>query len=124
MKTQLPHRDAKPVMSAIILDLASEWINIGETVQRREYYLDFVTKAWNIACQPPDQRENQISLLLSLFKQAGASKKGVQSLEENTRHLISEKDKRYPTINKLIAYGQIQTVNGKESVYIASFSKA
>ena len=120
----MPKLDQKPVMSAIILDLASEWINIGKTLQEREYYLDFVTKAWNIGCLPLDQREVEIQTILSLFKRTGANKKDIQSLEENMRHFISEKDKRYPTINKLIAYGQIQVNNGQESVYIASFPSA
>ena len=56
-------------MSELIAEYASDYINMGETPEERQSFLNGACTAWNIAILPQDQRE------ITLYQAAAEYKK-------------------------------------------------
>jgi hypothetical protein len=113
----------KHKISEMILKVAEEYINMGETTEDRENYLRSACSAWNIACLPLVQREQTIKKYSDQFQKINKSTNAAcRDIEENMRKLINQKDKLYPDVNIQIINSRIDIIDGKEHVMVATIN--
>lgn len=109
-------------VSAMILDVGSGYIGMGETIEERRNLLRSTCSAWNIACNPPEKREELIKKYMGEYKKYNPKidKETCSAVEQNIRLLIKEKDKKYPDQGMQVYGSDIVDVDGKDKVTVAS----
>ena len=113
----------KEKISAMILKVAEDYINLGETLEERENYLRSACSAWNIACLSPKAREPAIKQYIEQFQKINNTDTvGCKELEENLRLLIEKKIKMYPYVNIQIANSRLEHINGQDHVFVVSIN--
>ncbi|RPI75998.1 MAG: hypothetical protein EHM45_14120 [Desulfobacteraceae bacterium] len=111
----------KPKISAMLLDIAGKYIDMGESSEEKENYLRCATSAWNIACLPLSKREVAIREYLAQYQAFNnADETDCAAVEENIRLLIKQKDEMYPHAKIVIVDSKINRVNGEDQVVVAS----
>jgi len=111
----------RPKLSEMILKFAGDYINMGETTADRENYLRSAVTAWNIAYFSGSKREELIKTCIKDFKEINnATKEQCRKFEANIRLLIKQKDKHCPDVKVQILDAQINIVDGKERITVAS----
>ncbi len=109
-------------MSELLLNVAGDFINMGEDLEDKQEYLNCAVSSWNIACLNKKDRRKTIKKYIKEYARLnpGFTKKDCEAEEENIELLIQQKDKLYPEINKQIAGATIQEIEGKIHVTVAS----
>ena len=110
----------KQRFSAMLLEVADGYIQMGKTIPERENLLRGAVTAWNIACQPSDKREGAIKDLLQKFMHfnPASTKENLSNFEEDLRQLIKQKDRMYPNVTTQILGCHIEVIDGKEKVSV------
>ena len=109
----------------MLLNLAGDYIFMGEDVEQKQQYLNGAVSAWNIACLNEKDRERSIKKYMSEYRKLNPSqsKRDFRDVEENLRLLIKEKEKFYPEVRVQIVNAHIQEIDGKIHVTVASLSR-
>ena len=69
-------RKTKPEkISSMILKVAQGYIEMGETVEKKENYLRSACSAWNIACMSDKKRENDLKRYIENYKKINQADK-------------------------------------------------
>lgn len=112
----------KVKMSELILNVAGDFINMGEDINEKQEYLNCAVSSWNIACLKKENQKAAINKYIKEYRKLNPtfSIKDFKDEEENIKLIIQQKDKLYPNINKQIAGAKIQEINGKIHVTVAS----
>ncbi len=121
MKKKVRKSPEKQKISAMVLKVAEDYIDMGETVEEREDYLRSACTAWNIACLPPLKRESEIRRYIDQYRIINrADDTDCGEFEENIRLLIKQKDRLYPDIKVQIVGSKIEHINGHDHVTVVS----
>ena len=115
-------KEKLPKVSKMLLDVASEYIAMGEDIEDKQQYLNGAVSAWNIACLRGDAREAAIKKYRKQYRRMNPShtKRGIKEALENIQLLIDRKDKFYPDVSIQITHATIETINNKDHVTVAS----
>jgi hypothetical protein len=115
-------KEKLPKVSKMLLDVASEYIAMGEDIEDKQQYLNGAVSAWNIACLSGEERKAALKKYLKQYKRMNPShtKREVNDAFENIQLLIDHKDKLYPDVYVQIAHATIETINNKDHVTVAS----
>ena len=98
-------------MSELIAEYASDYINMGETPEERQSFLNGACTAWNIAILPRDQREITLYQAAAEYKKMNPGIDDVEDYLHDMRLLIKNKLKMFPNINKTILDAFIEPIN-------------
>ena len=107
---------------AMILKIATGYINKGETVKEKEKYLHSACTAWNLACMSDKRREKELKRYIKTYKKINnADKEACKALKEDMISLIKRKNELYPdVINIKVTNSTIVSIGGQDHVIITS----
>jgi hypothetical protein len=107
-------------MSEMVLKFAQSYIDMGETTEERQNYLNSACSAWNISLLPVKKRIKAIKKYLKEYKKYNpdVDDEDCKDMQDNIEKLISEKEKLFPDENRRIVRAEIEVKNGKEHVNV------
>jgi len=101
-------------MSELIGEYASDFINMGETTEERQSYLNSACSAWNIAVLPEPLREEAIRYNVKEYKRINPGIDDADDHADNLRKLIQKKLQMFPDIKKVIIDAVIEPISDKK----------
>ena len=106
----------------MLLNVAGDFIAMGEDIAEKQELLNASVSAWNIACLKDDKRKQAINKFMKEYIKLNPTftKDDFKDEEENLRLLIRQKDELYPDINIQIVNAIVQEVDGKNHITVAS----
>jgi len=108
-------------MSELIGECASDYINMGETSEERQGYLNSACSAWNIAVLPEGLREEAIRRNIEEYKRINPGIDDTDNLAYDLRKLIQKKLGRFPGVKKVIIDAAIKPISDtKCRIFIVS----
>lgn len=111
-------------ISEMVLNFAGDYIAMGDDLEEKQQYLNSAVSAWNIACLDEEARKRSIKKYMAEYRKLNPrqSKRDFRDVEKNLRLLIKQKEKLYPEVRVQIGDAQIQEINGKNHVTVASLN--
>ena len=108
----------------MLLDVAREYIAMGDNLEEKQQYLNGALSAWNIACLDPAKREKELRRYCRSCRRLNPlqTARDSRDLMENMRLLIDRKEELYPDVNIQIAEAIIEEQGGQYYVTVASVS--
>ncbi len=109
-------------VSEMLLDVAGEFLAMGEDIDDKQQLLNAAVSAWNIACLKGDRRQQAIKTFIKDYRKLNPTftKADYNDEEENIQLLIGQKDKLYSDVNIQIVNAVIEEIDGKNHVTVAS----
>ena len=107
-------------MSKMIIDFASEYIAMGDTLEKKQSYLNAACTAWNIAILPEHQRKKALEKYLASYRRHNPHQRDTANLKHDMLLLIKRKNELFPDVKKFIANAEISENDGKYSIAAAS----
>ena len=111
MKEGIRASNSATKMSALIAEYASDYINLGETAEDRQSFLNGACTAWNIANLPDHLRDTALQQTAQNYKEMNPGIADVESYLHDMRILIQKKLRMFPNIRKTIVNAFIEPVN-------------
>ena len=109
-------------MSAMIIEYASEYINLGDTLEEKQSYLNAACSAWNIAILKKEERQKALDDFIEHYKKINPDADDTDDVRHDMELLIKEKIRLYPNVKKTIAGAEITNDKGKERIVVASIN--
>jgi hypothetical protein len=124
IEKDLRRRNPKPKVSEMLIDVARDYIAMGDDIEEKQQLLNSAASAWNIACLNQNERKRAIKKYVREYKKLNPahSKQDYRDEEENIKLLIKEKDRLYPDVKVQIAHAEAQKIRGKLHVTVMSMS--
>ena len=117
----LINSSSKIKMSELIGDYASDYINMGESTEERQSYLNGACSAWNIAVLPEHLREEALSRNIAEYKRMNPGVDDADDLADDLRKLIQKKLQMFPGVKKVIIEASIEPISDtKYRILVAS----
>ncbi len=108
-------------MSELIGEYASDYINMGETTDERQSYLNGACSAWNIAVLPEHLREEALRRNIAEYKRTNPGADDADNLTYDLRKLIQKKLQMFPGVKKVIIEASIEPISDpKYRILVAS----
>lgn len=109
-------------ISEMVLDFAGDYIAMGTDIEDKQQYLNSAVSAWNIACLDKKDRKRSIKKYMSEYRRLNPeqTKKDLSDVKKDMKSLIKQKENLYPEVRIQIFDAQIQEVDGKNHVTVAS----
>ena len=109
-------------ISQMIIDLASDYIELGSTLESKQNHLNVVCIAWNISILPERNRKMAITHFLANYKKnnPGDDEKNMKNIERDMELLIEEKIRRFPHFTTPIEYATISENDSEYRIVVAS----
>jgi len=108
-------------MSELIGEYASDYINMGESMEERQSYLNGACSAWNIAVLPEHLREEALSRNIAEYKRMNPGVDDADDLADDLRKLIQKKLQMFPGVKKVIIEASIEPISDtKYRILVAS----
>jgi len=108
-------------MSELIGEYASDYINMGETTEERQSYLNGASSAWNIAVLPEHLREEAVRRNIKEYKKINPGIDDADNLADDLRKLIQKKLEMFPDVKKVIIDASIEPISDtKYRIVVAS----
>jgi len=98
-------------MSELIGEYASDYINMGETTDERQSYLNSACSAWNIAVLPEHLRAEALRRNIEEYKRINPGIDDVDDHANNLRKLIQKKLQMFPGVKKVIIDALIEPIS-------------
>ena len=120
-KRSRPQRTQKK-MSEMILEIASGFIHGASSPQEKQNRLEAACGAWNIACSPPEAREEMLDQYVVGYASynPSADAKGLAEVRALMEKLIERKLSLFPAVKKQIAGAQATVEDGKSKIVVIS----
>ena len=108
-------------MSELISEYASDYINLGESIEERENYLNGACTAWNIAILDEKHREDALRRAIEAYKRMNPGTDDAENFEHDLRVLVRKKLEMFPDIRKCVINAMIEPISEtKYRINIAS----
>jgi hypothetical protein len=104
----------------MVVLFAAYYIDMGDTVEERQNYLNSACTAWNIAVLDERERPTRLEEHLSLYQQINPDSSDAENLKHDMELLIQEKLRLFPHVKKVIMSAEIKEKDGKQSVVVGS----
>ena len=109
----------------MIIDLASDFIELGTTLDEKQNHLNAVCIAWNISILPRSIRKKALIDFLAAYKEAnpGDDEDNIKDIERDIELLIREKIRKFPNAVTPIEHAKITENDNEYRIVVASSSK-
>ncbi len=107
-------------MSALIIKYASDYINLGDTLEEKQSYLNAACSAWNIALLKKGEREKALDIFIEHYKKINPDADDTDDARHDMELLINNKIRLYPDVKRTIAGAEITNDKGKDRIVVAS----
>jgi hypothetical protein len=106
----------------MIIDLASDFIDLGTTLEEKQNHLNAVCIAWNISILPKDARKMALTHFLSAYKENNPLEEdcNIKNIERDMKLLISKKIRKFPNAITPIEYARITENDDEYRILVAS----
>ena len=111
MKEGIKASSSVTKMSVLVAEYASDYINLGDTTEERQSFLNGACTAWNIANLPDHLRDAALQQTAQNYKEMNPGVPDVESYLHDMRILIQKKLHMFPNIRKAIVNAYIEPVN-------------
>lgn len=108
----------------MVMDFAGDYIGLGEDIEEMQQYLNGAVSAWNIACLDEKDRKRSIKKYMSQYRKwnPAQTKRELRAVKADLKLLIKQKEKLYPKVRIQIVDAQIEEIDGKNHVTVASLN--
>jgi hypothetical protein len=121
LRTQ-KNNSSKMKMSELIINYASDYIELGNTLEEKQSHLNAACSAWNITLLKKDGRQKALDNFIEHYKEINpdADDTGTDDVRHDMELLIKEKMKLYPDVKRPVAEARIINDNGQERIIVKS----
>jgi len=98
-------------ISELIGEYASDYINMGESTEESQSYLNGACTAWNIAILPEHSREAALRRVIEEYKRINPGVDDADNFDQDLRTLIRKKLEMFPGIKKVIINAGIEPIS-------------
>jgi len=98
-------------MSELIVEYASDFINMGENTEERQSLLNSACSAWNVAVLPERLRQEALRHNIEEYKRLNPGIDDADNLIHDMQLLIQKKLQMFPKVNKVIVDAFIEPIN-------------
>ena len=111
-----------PKVSKMLLDVAGEYIAMGDDQADKQEYLNGAVSAWNIACLKSSKRKKALQEYRRTYSQMNPShtRRDCDDAVDNIKLLVKRKNELYPETRMQIAHAKIKTRGNQDHVTVAS----
>jgi len=111
-------------VSEMIWAFAGDLIQMGETLDEKQSYLNAACTAWNIACLPSDMHQRSLDKYEEAYRSYNphADDQEIANVREDMEKLIKNKLRLFPNVNKQIVNARITQTEGKDRIDVASMT--
>ena len=111
-----------PKISKMLLDVAGEYVAMGDDQADKQEYLNGAVSAWNISCLESNKRKKALKEYRKNYQQLNPShtNRDCDDALDNIKFLIKRKNELYPQERIQIAHAKIVTKGSKDHVTVAS----
>ena len=110
-------------ISEMILDIASQFIELGATEEERQNNLDMACTAWNLSILPKSTRNKEYNNYLDSMRSIIKDSEAMKWFKVDINGLIQAKLKLYPNVKKPIVSAQLKNVGSNRYEVTASFAR-
>lgn len=110
-------------VSQMILDVAAQFIELGNSEEERQTHLDIACKAWNISILPKSRRNKEYNKYLDEVRSRIQDKQIMEYFKEDLDGLIKAKLELYPNEKKPIISAKIENIDSNQYRVIAAFAR-
>jgi hypothetical protein len=108
-------------LSEMVINFAGDYIDLGETLESKQSYLNGACIAWNISLLPEGERKDAIDFFIEQYKTSNPGIDDTENVRKDIETLIEEKLQLYPNERRGIVNAKIvEDANGKRHVIVAS----
>jgi hypothetical protein len=107
-------------VSQMLIDFAADYINLGDTLESKQSYLNSACTAWNIALLPVHMRSEALDDFLTQYRHLNPQDNNVNNLRHNMDLLIQKKLDVFPNVKTPIAHATLQDSGGALSLVAAA----
>jgi hypothetical protein len=107
-------------VSQMLIDYASDFIAMADTLDEKQSRLNAACSAWNIAILPKHQRKKALSKYLKSLKKYDPQQNNLSHIRQDIELLIRQKNKMFPEVKKPIVDAEIREEGGKYTIFAAS----
>lgn len=125
MSKLLKKRASKHKVSEMLMDVARDYIAMGDDLEEKQQLLNGAASAWNIACLKQKERERSIKKYIRKYKKMNPhqTKQDYPDAEEDLKLLIKEKDRLYPDVKVQVAHAEVKEIGEKLHVTVMSIGE-
>lgn len=117
-------KSACPInVSEMIINYAGDYISLGDTIVKRQNYLNLACVAWNISLLDGYKRGLAIDNFLNEYKANNPGIENTDNLIYDLNLLIEEKLKLYPSQKLSILKAEIVRENEEEKIIVTSYKR-
>lgn len=98
-------------MSELIVEYASDFINMGENTEERQSLLNSACSAWNVAVLPEHLRQEALRHNIEEYKRLNPGSDDADNLIHDMQLLVQKKLQMFPKVNKVIVNAFIEPIN-------------
>ena len=112
-------------LSQMIIDLASDYIDLGSTLDEKQNYLNVVCIAWNISLFPERAEKDALAHFLDNYKKNNPteSEENIQNIKRDMEFLIRKKRSLFPDSKSAIEYAKITENDVEYKITVAYLPK-
>jgi len=107
-------------VSQMLVEYASDFIAMADTLEQKQSHLNAACSAWNIAILPKHQRKKALDKYLKSYKIHNPHQVNVSNVRHDIELLIKQKNRMFPEIKKPIVSAEIREEGGKFLIFAAS----
>ena len=111
---------SKMKMSEMIINYASDYIRLGDSLEEKQSYLNAACSAWNIALLKKTERQKTLDLFLEQYIKINPNADDMDDVKQDMSLLIKEKIRLYPNVTRGIAEARIVNEKGRDRIVVAS----
>jgi len=113
---------SRPKVSAMIIEMAADYIGSGKTLKERQNALSHVATAWNLALLTKEKRKMRLHQFKEFYMNLypTTTEAEFQRVKEVLEKLIARKLKYFPNINRVIFNAELLVIDGKEHITVQS----
>ncbi|MFH1936316.1 MAG: hypothetical protein ABIK52_01980 [Bacteroidota bacterium] len=109
-------------VSEMVIAFAEDYIQLGETLEQKQNYLNAACAAWNIAVLPKTQRTFALENFLREYRvdNPNATATEIESIRHDMELLIRKKLRQFPNVKRAIVKARITEGEEKDRITVTS----
>jgi hypothetical protein len=115
--------DSEKKVSQMILDVASQFIELGSSEEERQTHLDIACKAWNLSILPKSKRQKECNKYIKQISAMMMDKEALKWFKADLDGLIKAKLDLYPNEKKPIISAKLENIDSVQYRVTASFAR-
>src|SRR4030042_5956935 len=109
-------------ISKMLIDVAGDFIAMGNDIKNKQQYLNCAVSSWNMACLESAEKQKALKQYILAYSKMNPTftKEDLTDEEYNIHKLIQKKIELYPDVKTQIAGAEIFKIGNKEHITVAS----